>query len=112
MARAYKELKKPDARPQEHKIYCSNCDEWDDISNWTLHNAWRAYDRWAFHDDPDENYYIFGSEPEQIVVYEHDGCSEWFISPDQDKTGDRDVWVCGNCGTRTHDQERARRCCT
>jgi hypothetical protein len=110
MARAYKELKPPGATERVRKLYCSNCDEWDTTDAWTFHTAYRGYDRWAFYDNDDD--YIFGSEPEQITVYEHDGCCEYFVSPDEVNEGDRDVWVCGNCGTRTHDQERARTCCT
>ena len=31
MAKAYKELRRPDSTPRTKKIFCSNCDEWNEI---------------------------------------------------------------------------------
>lgn len=115
MAKAYKELRKPGSRELKVKLYCSSCEEWDEIdgedSEWTVHAAYehRYSSRWEFYDNDLD--FIFGEECAEIEVWEH-SCGEWFRSPERDETGDKDVWVCGECGHRTYDKERARQCCT
>jgi hypothetical protein len=89
--------------------YCSNCEVWDIISNWSSHEVYfhDSDDRLEFYDD--EENYIFDGGCSDRTAWEHDNCGQWFMHPDTDK---RSVWVCGECKGEYSDQEDARACCS
>jgi hypothetical protein len=112
MARAYKEKRPPDAKPRVLKLYCASCEEWDEESDWTFHQVYLHDEgsRYEFFDNDSD--FVFGEACKEVEAYEHDSCSEWFLYPEKDEEGHKDIWVCGNCGYRTYEQDKARRCCT
>lgn len=113
MVRAYKEMRKPDSEPRTIQLYCSECDEWEDEeTGWTEHTVYfhRYHSRYVFIDNDHD--FIFGEECEEKTSWEHEDCGNWYMNPQRDERGAKDIYVCGECGYRTFSIEEARNCCS
>jgi hypothetical protein len=90
--------------------YCPNCDEWEEEGpDWTQHTAYTHYqgNNWAFYDNDSD--LIFGEPCDEIIVWSHDSCEEYFVESESEERG---IWICGNCKTEWSEQDQARRCCS
>lgn len=96
------------------QMFCPECGEWDSVeAKWNEHSCIRIphYNTWNISDNHENDYYAPEDDIEEVTIWSHDSCDNYFQQELEERDKGGPTWVCGSCGWESQNKERVMRCC-